>query len=50
MGKSGLRPKYPYKLGKDIILRIQGKIDLGMVIKDDLSPDKHPANIGLAGQ
>ena len=41
MGESGMRPTWTYKLGEHII-SIKKKIkDLGVVIQDNLLPEKH---------
>lgn len=39
-GKSKDRPVRGYKLGEEIIQKRNTKIDLGVVAKDDMSPDK----------
>ena len=40
IGKSAMRPSWTYRLGKNIISIAKEK-DLGMVILDNLSPEKH---------
>ena len=41
MGKSEMRPSWTYKMGDDIISRATEEKDLGVVIQDNLSPEKH---------
>ena len=41
MGKSTMRPSWTYKLGENIISIEKEKKDLGVVIQDNLSPEKH---------
>ena len=41
MGKSAMRPSWMYKLGKNIISTEKEEKDLGVVIRDNLSPEKH---------
>ena len=39
--KSGMRPKWTYKLGQNIISIEKEEKDLWVVIQDNLSPEKH---------
>ena len=41
MGKSAIRPSWTYKLGENIISIATEEKDLGIVIQDNLSPEKH---------
>ena len=41
MGKSAMRPSWTYKLRENIISIAKEQKDLGVVIQDNLSPEKH---------
>ena len=41
MGTSRKRPTWIYKMGNDIISRVNEEKDLGILIQDNLSPEKH---------
>ena len=41
MGMSAMRPSWTYKLGQNIISKEKEEKDLGMVIQNNLSPEKH---------
>ena len=41
MGKSAMRPSWMYKLGENIILIAKEENDLGVVVQDNLLPEKH---------
>ena len=41
MGKSAMRPSWTYKLGENIISIAKEYKDLGVVIQDNLSSEKH---------
>ena len=41
MGKSAMRPSWTYKLWENIISIAKEEKDLGVVIQDNLSPEKH---------
>ncbi len=41
MGLGKVRPTWIYKLGDDTITKQREEKDLGVVIQDDLSPEKH---------
>ncbi len=47
MGKSAMRPAWTYKMRNDIILRSTEEKDLGVVLQDNLSPEKHINKIGI---
>ena len=40
MGKSARRPAWNYKMGEEVITKRKEK-DLGVIIQDNLSPEKH---------
>ena len=44
-GKSAMRPSWTYKLGENIISIAKEEKYLGVVIQDNLSPEKHVQNI-----
>ena len=41
MGTSGKRPTWTYKMGNDKISRVNEEKDIGILIQDNLSPEKH---------
>ena len=41
MGKSAMRPSWTYMLGENVISIVKEEKDLGVVIQDNLSPEKH---------
>ena len=41
MGKSKRRPTFDYKMGRETILKSREERDLGIVVQDTLSPEKH---------
>ena len=41
MGNNAMRPSWMYKLEENIISIAKEEKDLGVVIQDNLSPDKH---------
>ena len=41
LGKSKRRPKWSYKMGQEEIPRTKEEKDLGLVIQDTLSPERH---------
>ena len=41
LGKSKRRPKWNYKMGQEVILKTKAEKDLGMVMQDTLSPERH---------
>ncbi len=45
MGESKMRPTWIYKLGNDVITKQREENDLGVVVQDDLSPEKHISTI-----
>ena len=40
-GKSAMKPSWTYKLGENIVSIAKEEKDLGVVIQDNLSPEKH---------
>ncbi len=45
MGKSERRPEWIYKMGEEVIKRNEHERDLGVIVQDNLSPEKHINNI-----
>ena len=41
IGKSSKRPSWTYKIGNSIITTVDKEKDLGIVMQDNLSPEKH---------
>ena len=41
IGKSSKRPSWIYKMGNSIITTVDQEKDLGIVMQDNLSPEKH---------
>ena len=41
MGKSKRRPTFDYKMGRETIVKSREERDLGVVVQDTLSPEKH---------
>ena len=45
MGKSGRRPAWDYKLGESCIAKSKEERDLGVIIQDSMSPERHISGI-----
>ena len=45
MGKSKRRPSWTYKMGKAVIAKRREEKDLGVLIQDNLQPEKHVKQI-----
>ncbi|MPC13151.1 hypothetical protein E2C01_005872 [Portunus trituberculatus] len=41
MGKSNRRPMWVYKIGEEIIMKKGEEKDLGVIIQDTLTPERH---------
>ena len=41
IGRSNRRPTLDYKMGKDVVMKSREERDLGVVVQDTLSPEKH---------
>ena len=48
MGKSKTRPTWEYKMGEEVIMKSREEKDLGVIVQDSLTPERHNIN-GICG-
>ena len=41
MGKSKTRPTWEYKMGEEVIMKSREEKDLGVIVQDSLTPERH---------
>ena len=41
MGKSKTRPTWEYKMGEEVIMKSREEMDLGVIVHDSLTPERH---------